>query len=202
MKLHGFDVYKKYLAMKQHFSNESFDYHQYDGKVNAKETTYQSRSDFWFFETIARKHSPKETEEFMLATFTEAKDPAKVWIGEIQRHGKDNWMVWQKRQQSLQYLVGQDFDRLADHMATEGYTFNDLFETMGKHPPCLKLYIKRQVCIETLIILDMILGFMVNWDRKLKDPLWESLSFKIRKYRPFLSIPTQKYKTLLQKKFL
>lgn len=199
---HGFDVYRKYLAMKQHFSNEKFDYFQYDGKVNAKETTYQTRSDFWFFETIARKHSPKETEEFMLATFADSQDPAKVWIGEIQRNGKTNWVVWQKRQQSLQYVIGQDFDRLVDHMATEGHTFNDLFKTVGKHPPLLKLYIKRQICVETMIVLDMILGFMVNWDRQLKDALWQNASFKIRKYRSFLSINKQTYKTLLQKKFL
>ncbi|AEC53020.1 loader of gp41 DNA helicase [Synechococcus phage S-CRM01] len=199
---HGFQVYKKYLAMKQHFSNEKFDYFQYDGKVNAKETTYQDRSDFWFFETLARKHTPKETEEFMLATFANAEDPSKVWIGEIQRNGKANWLVWQKRQQSLQYTISQDLDRLVDYLATSGNSFNHLFKTVGGHPALLKFYIKRQICVETLIVLDMILGFMVSWDRDLKDALWKSVSFKIRKYRPFLSINKEPYKKLLQKKFL
>lgn len=199
---HGFQVYKKYLAMKQHFSNEKFDYFQYEGKVNAKEETYHNRSDFWFFETVARKFSPQETEEFMLATFVDSKDPTKVWIGEIQRHGKANWLAWQKRQQSLRYVVSQDLDRLVDDMESSGNTFNDLFKTMGGHPPLLRLYIKQQICVETLIIVDMILGFMVDWNRELKDPLWQSLSFKIRKYKPFLSIHKPPFIQLLKDKFL
>lgn len=199
---HGFQVYKKYLAMKQHFSNEKFDYFQYDGKVNVKETTYQSRSDFWFFETIARKHSPKETLELMLATFAAADNPTKVWIGEIQRNGKSNLITWQKRQQSLSYVVSEDLNKLVEHLETTGDTFNDLFKTTGQHPPLLKLYIRKQVCVETMIILDMLLGFMVRWDKDLKDPLWQSASFKIKKYRPFLSINKEKYKQLLKDKFL
>jgi hypothetical protein len=43
----------------------------------------------------------------------------------------------------------------------------------------------------------MILGFMIQWNRELKDPLWQQLSFKIKKYKPFLSIPTKKYKAML-----
>lgn len=199
---HGFQVYKKYLAMKQHFSNEKFDYFQYDGKVNVKEATYQNRSDFWFFESIARKLSPKETHDYMLATFANADDPTKVWIGEIQKNGKSNLLTWQKRQQSLHYVVSEDLQKLVDHLETTGETFNDLFATNHQHPPLLKLYIKKKICVETMIILDLILGFMVRWDKDLKDPLWQAASFKIRKYRPFLSINRDKYKKLLKDKFL
>lgn len=199
---YGFQVYKKYLAMKQHFSNEKFNYHQYDGKVNAKETTYQNRSDFWFFETIARKLSPKETEEYLLATFINSDDPAKVWIGEIQKNGKSHFSTWQKRQQSLGYIVGQDLEKIKDYLEQTGESFNDLFKTSGQHPPLLKLYIKKQICIETMIALDIVLGFMVRWDMNLKDPLWKSASFKIRKYKPFLSLNKDKYKQLLQSKFI
>ena len=46
--------------MKQHFSNPKFDFFQYDGKINAKESTYQQRSDFYFFETLARKLDAQE----------------------------------------------------------------------------------------------------------------------------------------------
>ena len=49
--------------MKQHFSNPKFDFFQYDGKVNVKESTYQARNDFYFFETIARKYTPMEIRE-------------------------------------------------------------------------------------------------------------------------------------------
>ena len=202
MIVHGIDVYKTYLAFKQHFSNPSFDFYKYDGKVKAKESTYQARNDFYFFETLARKYSDQEIKEFMLASFVEAEDPTKVWIGNIKSGGKDCWLVWAKRQQSLSYLVKQDFDTVVKHMETTGHTFNDLFETMGGHPSLLRLYIKRSISLETLIIFDMVLKFMSRWDKELRDPLWEQLSFKIKNYKPFLSISTNKYKELMKDTFM
>jgi hypothetical protein len=47
----------------------------------------------------------------------------------------------------------------------------------------------------------MILGFMKDWDNQLTDPLWEGLSFKIKKYKPFLSINTSKYRELMKQRF-
>jgi len=200
--MHGFDVYRTYLAFKQHFSNPSFDFFKYDGKVNAKETTYQQRNDFYFFETIARKYTDKEIQEFMLATFVASETPEKVWVGDIKRSGKDNWLVWTKLHQSLTYVVKQDLNRVAEHLASTTDTFNDIFETMGGHPPLLKLYIRREISLETLVVLDICLNFMVQWDSALHDPLWEQLSFKIKKYKPFLSIPSSKYRTILKEIFL
>ena len=52
------------------------------------------------------------------------------------------------------------------------------------------------------MILDMILGFMLRWDRKLSDPLWNALSLKIKKYKPFVSIPVSKYRNELKEKFV
>jgi len=198
----GFDVYRTYLAMKQHFTKENFDFFQYEGKVRAKEQTYLQRPDFYFFETLSRKLSDQEVKEYLLASFVKADDPTKVWIGDIKRSGKDCWLAWTKQNQSLQYFIEQDLGAVVNHMETKKYSFNDLFETLGGHPPILKLYIQRRISLETLIVLDMILHFTKKWDTHLQDPLWQSLSLKIRKYKPFLSIPTHKYKQLMKETFL
>ena len=199
--IHGFDVYRMYLAMKQHFSNPKFDYFQYNGQVNAREETYQQRNDFYFFETLARKYTKEEIQNLLLATFILAKDSSKVWIGDIRESGKDRWLALQKLQQSIGYLVEQDTNTVVEHLDASGDSFNSLFKTMGGHPPLLKLYIKRRINLETLIIYDMVLGFMKDWDNKLVDPLWENISFKIKKYKPFLSINTTKYRELLKQRF-
>lgn len=199
--MHGFDVYRQYLAMKQHFSNEKFDYFQYDGKVKVNEKTYQNRADFWYFETVARKFNPKQMEQYMLATFVDSDNPSKVWIGDIKKNGPSNLANWQKRQQSLHYLVSQDLDKLVEYMEEHNLQFNDLFNPTKHHPPLLKLYLKKQIYTETMIVLDIVLGYMLQWDKKLRDPVWQSISFKIKKYKPFLSIEREKYKKLLLTKF-
>ena len=198
----GLDCYRTYLAMKQHFTNPKFDFFEYNGKVKASEEKYQERSDFYFFETMARKLSDQEVQEYLLASFISSSQPQKVWIGDIKRSGKDCWLAWQKQRQSEQYLVNQDLDGLVQCMEEKGYTFNDLFETVGGHPPLLKLFIQRSISLDTLIILDMVLGFMPQWDKSFNDPLWEGLSFKVKKYRPFLSISKPKYVKLIKEKFL
>ena len=200
--MQGLDFYRTYLAMKQHFTNPKFDFFKYDGKVKAREEKYQERTDFYFFETLARKLSDQEVREYMLASFISANDPTKVWIGDIKRSGKDHWLAWQRQQGSLTYSFKKDIDRLCDTLEATKLSFNNLFETSGGHPPLLKLFYKEEISLETLIILDMILGFMSVWDRKLKDPLWEMLSFKVRKYKPFLSIRKDKYTKLIKDKFL
>ena len=202
--MHGIDVYRCYLAMKLHFSNPNYDFFQYDGKVSAKETTYQQRNDFYFFETLARKLTKEEVQNYMLATFVQAEDATKVWVGDIKRDGRTRYLVHQKQMDRLSYEVSQDCDTVVDYMERHNCTFNGLFETQqsnNSHTPLLKLYIKKDISLETLLIYDMILGFMKDWDKTIKDPLWESISLKIKKYKPFLSIPVNKYKQMIREKF-
>ena len=186
-----------YLAMKQRFSNPKFDFFQYNGQVNAKEETYQQRNDFWFFETVAKKLTTNEVQDFLLASFIMSPDPSKVWIGDIKRLGKDRWLAHQKQRQSMSYVVEQDLSTVAYHMEAKGHSFNDLFATLGTHPPLLKLYVQRLISIETMVVMDICLGYSKLWDKKLTDPLWEQTSLKINKYKPFLSINTNKYKNLM-----
>ena len=200
--MHGFQVYRMYLAMKQHFSNPKFDFFQYNGQVNAKEETYQQRNDFWFFETVAKKLSSEEVQEFLLASFVQSPDPSKIWIGDIKRAGKDRWLAHQKQTQSLSYIVEQDLGTVVHHMEAKGDSFNDLFATLGSyHPTLLKLYIQGLVSLETMVVMDICLGYSSVWDKKLSDPLWEQVSLKIKKYKPFLSINTNKYKCIMMEKF-
>ena len=199
--IHGFDVYRMYLAMKLHFSQPQFDYFASNGKTRAKEKTYQQRNDFWFFETLARKYTKEEIQELLLASFVLSEESSKVWIGDIKATGRDRWMVWKKQQQSFAYTFEQDLSTMAQYLETAGDSFNNLFETMGGHPTLLKLFLKRRINIETLIVLDIVLGYTKRWDKELTDPLWESVSLKIKKYKPFLSVNRNKYLEVLKEKF-
>ena len=183
--------------MKLHFTKPKYDFFECKGQGKAKEKTYQERNDFWFFETMAKKLSDDEVQDFLLASFIHSDDPSKVWIGDIKRTGKDRWLAYQKQRQSMSYLVKQDLGSVADYMETQGHSFNDLFTPLGSHPPLLKLHVKGGISLDTMVIMDICLGFSPLWDKRLKDPLWEGLSLKIKKYKPFLSINTDKYKKIM-----
>ena len=151
---------------------------------------------------MAKKLSDNEVQDFLLASFVQSDDPTKVWIGDIKRTGKDRWLAYQKQRQSMSYLVEQDLSSMAEYMAAQRYSLNDLFAPLGSHPPLLRLYVKGNVSLETMVVMDICLGYSKIWDKKMSDPLWESMSMKMRKYKPFLSINTNKYKKMMQETFL
>lgn len=189
-----FDCYVKYVAMKQHFTRDNFDYQKYGGKTRASVSSYNKRKDRYFFEKMSRKFNDEEIVDFFIANFTLCDDPQTLWIGEIIKEGEERYQQWKKVTQSMSYIFKSEVSDLLSQS-----NFDGIFEiTGGRHPLLLKMYIKRKVSIETMIILDKILCFKKDFDKKLNDPVWTSVSLKMKKYNPFLNINVSQYKKVLK----
>ena len=77
--------------------------------------------------------------------------------------------------------------------------FDSVFSIDGtKHPVIIREHLQNNVSLETLILLEKILGFKKNFDKKLQDPVWEFLSMRMEKYSPFLNIDVFHYKKILK----
>jgi len=192
----GFDCYRTYLAFKNHFTRDKFDYFKYGGKTNVSMSTFNKRKDRYFFEKMSRQKKDGEIVDYFTAIFSQCDDPQKMWIGEIIESGDKNYAEWQKKVQSLGYIFKQEMQSLC-----EGKEFNSLFECKsGTHPPIVKEYLKKNISIESLIILDAVIKFKKNLDKILDDFVWETVGLKMNKYRPFLlnSVTIQNYKKILQ----
>ena len=192
----GFDCYRTYLAFKNHFTKDSFDYFKYGGKTKASVTPFNKRKDRYFFEKMSRQKKDGEIVDYFTAIFSQCDDPQKMWIGEIIESGDKNYADWQKKVQSLGYIFKQEMQSLC-----EDKEFNSLFECKsGTHPPVVKEHLKKNISIESLIILDAVIKFKKNLDKILDDFVWETVSLKIDKYKPFLlnSVRIQNYKKILQ----
>jgi hypothetical protein len=188
------EVYKTYLAFKNHFTKPNYDYFQYCGKSRASKESFNKRKDRYFFERIARQKSDEEIKYYFLASFIECDDPSRLWIGEIIDSGDKNYSNWLKRTQSLTYMF-----KAESAVFVRKDNFNQLFEIVGSaHPDILKKYLQKLISIETMVILDSILGYTKRFDKKLIDPVWESVSLRIKKYKPFLNNDKEKYSKILK----
>ena len=185
MKVTPFECYKTYVAMKQHFTKDKYDYFKYGGKSRASATSFKNRKDRYFFERMSRKKNDEQIVQYFISNFVSTEDPSKVWIGEIIQNGETNFQDWQKRNQSLAYVFGDEIERVF-----KGSSFDSYFDGNGQHPKILKEYLKGEISIETLVILDKILGYVERFDKKILDPIWGAVSLKIKKYKPFLNIGT------------
>ncbi len=98
-----------------------------------------------------------------------------------------------KRQQSLTYLFKEQSNELLSQNELE-----NLFDCSKGHPKILKRFLSGSISLETLAIYEIIFHFSKNFDKKLNDPVWESVSLKIRKYIPFLNIDVFNHKKILK----
>ena len=189
-----FDCYKSYLAFKNHFCKESYDYFKYCGRSRASLDSFHKRKDRYFFERMSRQKSDEEIKAYFVANFVECSDPQSLWIGEIIRTGEDTYTNWLRKSQSLFYLFKTEAEVFINKDS-----FVELFEIKNnQHPEILKKYFQKAISLETMVILDMILGYVKKFDKKLTDPVWETVSLRIRKYNPFINIDVVKYKNTLK----
>ena len=187
------DAYRCYLALKNHFTKDKYDYHKYHGKVRATNEAFYKRKDRFWFEKFARQKNDKEVEEFFVSNFIYSTDPGTMWIGEMIKEGEGRYSEWKKKVQSLTYIFKEEASTIFENKKVD-----DMFDCSKGHPPILKSYLGGDISLESMVIYDRILGYGKDFDKRLKDPVWETVSRKIKKYSPFLNIDVSRYKKILK----
>ena len=188
-----FDAYRCYLSLKNHFTKDHYDYHKYRGKTRATVQAFYKRKDRFWFEKFARQKNDKEVEEFFVSNFIYSTDPATMWIGEMIKEGEGRYQEWKKKVQSLSYIFKEEVENVFDNKKVD-----DMFDCSKGHPPILKSYLGGDISLESMVIYDRIFDYGKDFDKRLKDPVWETVSRKIKKYSPFLNIDVSRYKKILK----
>ena len=189
----AFECYREYIALKQHFTQKNYDYIKYNGKVKtATEKSFNARRDKLFFMKLAKHQDPKN---FMIANMIET---SKTWIGELayNEEAQKRYIDWSKRIQSLTYNFKIDINKL-----NENFDSNFVIEDYS-HPYALRLYLQKEISLETLVILLDLVRCFKYWNNKMDgDPIWDEISLRILKYRPFLNYDVNKLKQMVIDKF-
>lgn len=186
----GFEVYKMYLALRQHFTKDNYDYVKYRGKVNASEKSFRERRDRYFFDKIASKYKDSEILNYFVANFMH--DPK----GYIKSFSDGNYEKWKVYNESLGYNLRQDVHVLLNNYSSP---YQDKFDKIfiiedKQHPLVLKHYLAGDISLETLVIFEKCLGFVSKFDTKLADPIWKDVRNRIKKYEPFLVGSCERYR--------
>ena len=188
-----FETYQHYLSLKNHFTNPKYDFFKYGAKTRASMTSFNKRKDKYWFEKTSRKYSDKEVVDFLVSNFVAVDNPSNLWIGEIINSGERTYADWMRRQQSLTYLFKEQSAELFSETKLD-----DALNCSKGHPTVLKRFLSGKLSLETLTIYDRIFRFSADFDKKLLDPVWETVSLKIKKYNPFLNIDVFQFKKILR----
>jgi len=183
----GFDAYKTYVALKNHFNSKTYDFFKYNGRSRASRLSFEKRNDKYFFHKLA-KH--KNLIDFLVANLIVDDQ----WVGDIvnNSNAESNYKSMIKVRESLSYTFKGDLDKFSAPLL-ENFRVED-----AQHPIALKLYLEKEIHLETLIIINDLTGVMRAWNRKINDPVvWPSIFLRCKKYKPFLNYDQEKMKKIL-----
>ena len=186
-----YEVYIKYLALKSHFSDLNYDYFKYNGKVKAWRSTFDTRKDKYFFYKLSKKKDPIE---YLVANFIGSND---FYIGNIRADESDQiYMDYKKRKESLSYVFKSDLSKMKEN-------FNDnIVVPNNEHPYLLRLYMRGDISLETLTLINKCVNIFDYWDKELKDDImWPDIKLKATKYSPFLNVDINKYREIILSTF-
>ena len=186
-----YEVYIKYLALKSHFSDLNYDYFKYNGKVKAWRSTFDTRKDKYFFYKLSKKKDPIE---YLVANFIGSND---FYIGNIRADESDQiYMDYKKRKESLSYIFKSDLSKMKEN-------FNDnIVVPNNEHPYLLRLYMRGDISLETLTLINKCVNIFDYRDKELKDDImWPDIKLKAVKYDPFMSVDINKYREIILSNF-
>ena len=186
----AYEMYVYYLALKRHFTS-SYDYHKYNGKINASITIFETRKDKFFFYKLSKRSDAKD---FILSNMV---NNPKIWIGDmLSDNGEQVFTEWTRRQQSLSYIFKSELGKLDEDFDS------NLITKDGQHPKLLRLHTSGNISKETLIIIDDLTNVFSYWSKKILDNIiFPDILNICSKYKPFLNYDKSKMKQILVAQF-
>lgn len=173
----GYEVYNKFLALKQHFTLDKYDYFKYKGKVRGTFDSFKTRRDRYYYNKL---YDVMDYEDIIIANMV--KNP-KVWIGELldDNTGLQVYREWKNRTDGLTYHFKNDLKHLNEN-------FQENFRVINRQAPLVvKLALQKKISLETLsILLDITNTYDYIMDNIDDVIIALPMVKKAKKYLPFL----------------
>ena len=198
MIMEPYDVYRSYLALKLHFTTDKYNVIEQKGRVRASRQSFFKRTDLFNIKKIAGEYSDSEVVDFLIANFVSGDR----WGGVFDSEARSNYLSWKKRIESITYTFEKDIDKISFESEKNQERFIDYFRSFNSQlPKVINMYLRNDVSIETLVILNKLNNYTDKLDQQLSDNIiWPDISRLIKKYSPFLNINKQKYDDIIRRR--
>jgi hypothetical protein len=179
-----------------HFETDGYDAVKYNYKSNVTPQSFFKRKDKYFFAKLAKKYNGN-LKDFYISQFVNTES----YVGDMMDEEADKHYTNYKRiQESIHRVFSIDINKLGE----QERKFDELFKSYhGQLPLVIKLWLQDEISLETVVILDSILGFIERESDKISDTIiWPDLKRRINKYKPFVNYTKDKCMKLLTNVFV
>ena len=187
----GFKAYKYYMAVKLHFTKDEFDVFKNRGNIKGTREAFNARNDRYGFEKLARKYPvDRDLIQFFAANFAYGND-AVVYASE---EAETNLLEWNKRKQSITKIFSDDCSKILMDAYKNKLKEDDIFNLTNKsYSSILKLYLGKQISLETVRIIDDLHPVIHSWKQNTSMLLlWENEIRRIEKSNGFVKYDKDK----------
>jgi len=191
-----FESYKLYNALKLHFETDGYDAVKYNYKSNVTPQSFFKRKDKYFFAKLAKKYNGN-LKDFYISQFVNTES----YVGDMMdEEAEKNYLDYKRIQESIHRVFSIDINILGE----QERKFDELFKSYhGQLPLVIKLWLQEEISLETVVILDSILGFVERESDNITDTIiWPDLKRRINKYKPFVNYTEDKCMKLLTNVFV
>lgn len=121
-----------------------------------------------------------------------------IWVRDIlEQEGHNRYIKWKKRMDSLGYIFKSDINNMLDEYE-DNFVVRD-----GQHPHIMTMMLQKKISLETFTIMTHLSNIFPYWDKKIVDKVVSrDIMKKSRKYKPFLDLDWNRYKTYVKDQFL
>lgn len=201
----GYDAYVLYLAFKMHFSSKSYNFFKFNGKTKASVSAFNARKDKYHFDKLAVKFSREKIIEKMLV---EQLDNPNFWVKDLlEKDNETRYLMWRGFIEGIDYSIKKEFSTIKEYCLKSEIEPIQVFKIKeGSHPLILKFLLRKDIRIETFIVIDSILNISSIMNKRNSfDPIWIDTYNLMIKYYPFVShyLPDSKYsKNIFKENFI
>lgn len=189
----AFEAYQKYLALKLHFSPGSkFNFHK-SGRTNASPSAFEKRKDRFWFEKAAKAF---DAEKYINKLLVEQLTSPSFWVKDIMsKDNEERYLKWKGYIEAFEYNFKKDISKIRETCIMKNISLEKLFSTDVTHPKIFKMYLKKEIALETFYCICLV----TKLDEKMNqlhgdDPVWAEFYELMHNYSSFISsyVPPKK----------
>lgn len=148
-----FEVFRVYLALKLHFTTKDYDITKTDGAVRGKKETFLKRKDLTSIRKLARDYKRADIVDILVANFVDGNK----WGGVFDTQCIETYKKWLTTKQKMLYNFSTDLDNVLFRMEKDNLKSAI---TEGTHPLIFRMFMGREVNLETLVMLEKLRPFV------------------------------------------
>ena len=192
MKLDELDTFQLYLAIRLHFTSDSYDFFVSKGRVkNTKFETLLGKSYYPVIRKMSSTMTATEIRDYCIANML-VENGAHLF--DIESTGKRIWQAYKKRKAARPYYFEKDVRTLCGEMSRLGAkSFSDAFRITpsNEYPFLLLMYLGGHISIDTFSILLSLntCDYLSEWSSAISDQfVFPEVKRQVMKVAPFVKV--------------